>query len=80
MEKLIILEESTNTHISRSTGVKEVARFQTMGTVILETNGAMVVEHGHHHTVATDADTPQVIKITQQEYNPILKRMQNAFD
>ena len=40
----------------------------------------MVVEHGTHHTVATEPGTRDIVKITQQEYNPVLRAMQNAFD
>ena len=52
-----------------------------MGTVVLDVaDDNMIVEHGHHNTVATETGTKRVIKITQQEYNPILKAFQNAFD
>jgi len=80
MEKTIYLEKSTNTHFTKSKGVTVQKELGKMTTVVLSTNGEMIVEHGHHHTVATDPAVKQVIKITQQEYNPVLKAMQNSFD
>lgn len=76
----IVLEKSTNTHSTKSKGVEVVSEFNNMTTMILETNGKCVVQHGHHGTVATDQDTKNVIKITQQEYNPITKKLMNAID
>lgn len=78
-KKTTILEKSTNTHITNS-DIIVTDEFNTMTTMVLETNEQMIVEHGHHFTVATEPETQQVIKITQQEYNPILKLMQNSFD
>jgi len=78
MEK-VVLEKSTNTH-STNSDVKVVNEIDNMTTMVLETNGNMIVEHGHHNTVATESNTENVIKITQQEYNPILKKLNNAYD
>jgi len=77
--EVTVLEQSTNTHVTTSP-VEVVAEFQNMSTMVLKPNGRMIVEHGHHHTVATQPHSNQVIKITQQEYNPVLRAMQNAFD
>jgi len=80
MRKKTILEPSTNTHITTS-NVEIVEKFNKMGTIVIDTkNDNMIVEHGHHNTVATETDTKRVIKITQQEYNPVLQAFQNAFD
>lgn len=76
---MTVLEKSTNTHITKSDVSVEQA-FNKMTTINLKTNGKMIVEHGHHNTVSTEPTTKQVIKITQQEYNPVLKAMQNSFD
>jgi copper oxidase (laccase) domain-containing protein len=70
--EVTVLEQSTNTHVTTSP-VEVVAEFQNMSTMVLKPNG-------HHHTVATQPHSNQVIKITQQEYNPVLRAMQNAFD
>jgi hypothetical protein len=37
-----------------------------------------IVSHGEHGTVVTESK--HVIKTVQQEYNPILKTLQAAFD
>lgn len=80
MSEKTVLEPSTNTHVTDS-NVNVVGKFDNMGTIILDVNSDnMIVEHGHHHTVATEPSTTRVIKITQQEYNPVLKAFQNAFD
>lgn len=79
METRKVLEKSTNTHFTDS-DVEIVNEHPKMTTIELKTNGSMIVEHGHHFTVATEIDTVRTVKITQQEYNPILKKMQNAFD
>lgn len=77
---MIKLEKSTNTHTTNS-DVEVVKEMNTMTTVVIESKGnSMIVEHGHHNTVATESETKQIIKITQQEYNPLLKAFQNAFD
>ncbi len=76
----IVLEKSTNTHFTES-DVTVDKEMSTMTTVVLtQSKEAMIVEHGHHHTVATEQGAQQVIKITQQEYNPILESFQNSFD
>ena len=78
MEK-IVLEKSTNTH-STTSNVKVIKELNSMTTIVLDTKDDMVIEHGHHRVVATEPTTNRVIKITQQEYNPLLKAFQNAFD
>jgi len=78
MENLV-LEESTNTHTMIG-DVKVVKKMEKMNTVVLDTNGSTIVEHGHHAVVSTEPSTKRVIKITQQEYNPVTKALMNAFD
>ena len=78
--EITVLEKSTNTHITKSR-IKVVQDLQTMNTMVLQTSGdSVLVEHGEHNVVATEQETPCVIKITQQEYNPISKLLQNSFD
>ena len=80
----IVLEESTNTHVIKNSNVVEViAELPTMTTIVLkvvEPDTSVIIEHGHHHTVATEKTTNHVIKITQQEFNPIVRAFQNSFD
>jgi hypothetical protein len=81
MEKLkIILEPSIHPHFTSSSGVTLVKKLDIMNTIVLETKGRMVVEHEEHPAVATSGKTKQVIKINQQEFNPVLQAMQNSFD
>lgn len=78
--KTVVLEKSTNTHFTESE-VEVLKEMNTMSTIVLnQKNNSMIVEHGHHNMVATEKETQQVIKITQQEFNPILKEFQNSFD
>lgn len=78
-KEVLVLEPSTNTHSTRSKVLVE-SRFEKGNTVTLRTHGGMVVEHGQHRTVATENIDQQVIKIVQQEHNPILGIMQNSSD
>lgn len=75
----VVLEESTNTHVLKG-NVSVTKKMQKLNTVVLKTNGATIVEHGQHATVRTEDETKNIIKITQQEFNPITKAMMNAFD
>ena len=77
--KKVTLEESTNTHTMIGE-VKVVKKMEKMNTIVLDTNGCSVVEHGHHAIVSTEPETKRVIKITQQEYNPVTRALMNAFD
>ncbi len=80
MKNKIVLEKSTNTHSTKSEGIEVVKEMDSMTTIVLKTNSNCVVEHGHHGIVSTEKDTKHVIKITQQEYNPITQKLINAFD
>ena len=79
MNKNIVLEESTNTHTMIG-DVKLVKKMNKMNTIVLDTNESSIVEHGHHACVSTEPETKRVIKITQQEFNPVTKALMNAFD
>lgn len=78
-KKSFTLEESTNTHTMHA-DAKVVGKFGKMNTMIIDTNGSAIVEHGHHANVSTEKDTRRVIKITQQEINPVTKALINSFD
>ena len=80
MNNKVVLESSTNTHSTETKGVEVISKMETMSTIVLDTKEGMIVCHGHHHTVATEPTTKRVIKITQQEKNPITQAFQNAFD
>ena len=78
-KKSVLLEESTNTHILKG-DVEVIKKISKMNTFVLNTNGCSIVEHGHHAVVSTEPETKRVIKITQQEFNPIIKALINSFD
>ena len=73
----VTLEPSTNTHRLTSTKVSVT----DLGHGILRVEvpaGHAVVTHGEHGTLATEAQ--HIIKYVQQEYNPVTRKMQAAFD
>lgn len=78
-KKSVLLEESTNTHVLIG-DVKVVKKMSKMNTFVFDTKGCSIVEHGHHAVVSTELETKRVIKITQQEFNPITKALVNSFD
>lgn len=76
----LVLEPSSNTHLMSSN--EEIKQNSVNGypeMLILEVKGEKgIVTHGEHATVVTEHR--HVIKTVQQEYNPILKKIQVAFD
>jgi hypothetical protein len=75
----IALEKSTNSHVLTGK-VSIIKKMEKMNTMVLNSNGASIVEHGQHATVKTEDNTKTIIKITQQEFNPLTKALMNAFD
>lgn len=77
--QIVYLEPSTHTHYTKS-DIEIVQELSEMNTLVLKLNDNMIVEHGEHHTVATEEDTKVTIKIIQQEFNPVTRALRNAFD
>lgn len=76
MEKLV-LEPSTNTHTLHCN--KVVAEpLDQLGGMVLDVTGKGLVLHGQHGVIGTERK--DVIKLTQQEVNPITKSLQNSYD
>ncbi|HPC10122.1 MAG TPA: hypothetical protein PLN85_03525 [archaeon] len=75
----VVLEKSTNSHVLKGK-VKVLKNMEKMNTIVLECDGGVIVEHGEHATVRTENNTKYVIKITQQEFNPVTKALMNACD
>jgi hypothetical protein len=76
----VVLEPSSNTHVMTSEKeivAKTVDGFPEMLTITVNGDKG-IVSHGEHGTVVTESK--HVIKTVQQEYNPILKTLQAAFD
>ena len=72
----IILEPSTNTHVLEANEV--VVKKLENGIIQLKINGRGIVIHGERGTIKTESE--HIIKYIQQEFNPIEKVFQNAFD
>lgn len=74
------LEDSNHPHFTNNK-VEEIQTLHTGNTKVLKASGeSVLIEHGEHHTVATYPDTKFIIKIRQQEFNPITKLMQDSAD
>jgi hypothetical protein len=77
MENSIVLEPSTNTH--KLNGLVEVIKTDLpLGGMVLEVNGNGIVTHGEHGVIVTESKN--VIKLVQQEFNPVLNILQNSYD
>jgi hypothetical protein len=74
--KTVILEPSTNTHVLEADNINKIEL--EGGGLLLEISGEGLVKHGEHATIKTEE--AYVVKINQQEFNPITKMVQNAID
>jgi hypothetical protein len=77
MKNTIILEPSTNTH-SMEGFVKITERLPELGGLVIKAKGKALVLHGEHGMICTESD--YIIKLVQQELNPITQILQNSFD
>lgn len=78
-EKEVVLEQSSHPHTLKG-DAKVIKEMKGMNTIVLELQGAAIVEHGQHATVRTEENSQNIIKITQQEFNPVTQALMNAFD
>ena len=76
MKKTEVLEPSTNTHAITANDI--TVKTITPSILKLKIMGDGVITHGEHGTLKTES--ADVVKYVQQEANPIMKKMQNAFD
>ena len=72
----IILEPSTNTHTLEGDEIK--TKELKNGTLLIQIKGEGLIKHGEHATIKTKAK--RILKINQQEFNPVKKIIQNAVD
>ncbi|AXG68324.1 hypothetical protein KORDIASMS9_00523 [Kordia sp. SMS9] len=70
------LEKTTNTHILEAENIK--VRHTVGSTQVLQIEGEGMVSHGEHGIIKTDSK--YVIKYVQQEFNPVTRIIENAFD
>ena len=75
-KQVVVLEPSTNTHAVSANSIA-VTNLDN-STLKLKINGDGIVTHGEHGTLVTES--PNVIKYNQQEFNPITRKLQNAYD
>ncbi len=75
-KQVVVLEPSTNTHAVSANSI-EVVNLDN-STLKLKINGDGIVTHGEHGTLVTES--ANVIKYNQQEFNPITRKLQNAYD
>lgn len=77
-EQGTMLEPSTNTHRFNGKVVDEKHYDNPVGTIQLRVEGDGLVTHGEHGTIKTESTN--VVKLNQQELNPMKQSMQAAFD
>lgn len=75
--KKIILEPSTNTHTIEG-DVTVSKKLDDLNGLVLNCDGKGIVLHGEHGVIVTEEK--HVIKLTQQEVNPLTGQIQNSFD
>lgn len=71
----VVLEASTNTHVMKGKDI--VAKDLGNGNMDITAQNA-IVTHGEHGTISVESG--RILKVVQQELNPVTKKMQNAFD
>ncbi len=75
-KRTVVLEPSTNTHKVEANAIEKVNIDES--TLKLKISGNGIVTHGEHGTLVTESEN--VIKYVQQEFNPITRKLQKAFD
>jgi len=75
-KQVVVLEPSTNTHQVEANSIEKIAIDESILKLKIKGNG--IVTHGEHGTLVTESEN--VIKYVQQEFNPITRKLQNAFD
>jgi len=70
------LEETTNTHVLKAEKIKVVKTIDSVQ--VLKIKGEGIISHGEHGCIKTESE--HVIKYIQQEFNPITKVVENAYD
>ncbi len=74
--KQLALENTTHTHLLKA---EEIEVIQTIGsTQVIEVKGDGLITHGEHGTIKTES--PHLIKYIQQEFNPITRIVEDAYD
>jgi len=75
-KQVLVLEPSTNTHRIEAESI--ITKDLGNSIIKLDIEGNGIVTHGEHGTIKTESKN--VIKYIQQEFNPVTKKLQNAYD
>jgi len=75
-KQVLVLEPSTNTHRIEAESI--ITKDLGNSIIKLDIEGNGIVTHGEHGTIKTESRN--VIKYIQQEFNPVTKKLQNAYD
>jgi hypothetical protein len=67
-QQTVILEPSTNTH-SINGIIEVVDKTEQLNGIVLRCKGKAIILHGEHGVIFTESEN--VIKLTQQELNPL---------
>ncbi|WGH76449.1 hypothetical protein P8625_04620 [Tenacibaculum tangerinum] len=70
------LEETTNTHVLEASKIRVLKTIDS--TQVLKIEGEAVLSHGEHGCIKIEGEN--VIKYVQQEFNPITRAVENAYD
>lgn len=76
MKNKLILEPSTNTHIVKSEKKIEIIKNYANGDKLLNIKKSVVL-HGEHGPIGVSGI---IYKVTQKEYNPVTKAINNSWD
>lgn len=74
--KQLVLEPSTNTHVLEADAIEHEAI--TPEITALHLTGPGILSHGEHGTLVVESR--EAVKYVQQEFNPVTKALQAAFD
>lgn len=70
------LENTTNTHVLHA---EKITVIKTLDSAqVLQIKGEGIITHGEHSCIKTESEF--VIKYIQQEFNPVTKVVENAYD
>jgi hypothetical protein len=80
MNHKIVLEKSMNNHTMQTSKKAQVEQLEPLSgkQITLKNGDKGFILHGEHNTIGTEKS--HIVKVNQQEWNPILQKMQDAAD
>lgn len=70
------LEKTSNTHVLKASKINIIKEIGSTQVIAIEGEG--IISHGEHGIIKTES--PHIIKYVQQEFNPITRIIENAYD